>query len=84
MFNSVAFVFYKEAVMSDTLITLAQYNSLAARASAKAASVAEAASAAIGELAGEVKLTGDADIVISNTEPTDDDAYWIYFTDDEE
>lgn len=82
--KSVAVVFWKEAVMSDTLITLAQYNSLAARASAKAASVAEAASAAIGELAGEVKLTGDADIVISNTEPTDDDAYWIYFTDDEE
>ena len=82
--KSVAFVFYKEAVMSDTLITLAQYNSLAARASAKAASVAEAASAAIREVAGLIAITGDVNIVVSQTEPEDDNAYWIYFTDDEE
>ena len=86
--KSVAVVFWKETVMSDTLITLAQYDSLAAGASRdatnKAASVASAASAAIREVAGLIALTGNINIVVSQTEPEDDNAYWIYFTNDEE
>lgn len=86
--KSVAIVFWKEAVMSDTLITKSQYDSLAANASqyarSKAASVASAASAAIREVAGLIALTGNINIVVSQTEPEDDDAYWIYFTNDEE
>ncbi len=59
--------------MSDTLITKSQYDALAA-----------AASGSIRKLAGLIALTGDINIVVSQTEPEDDNAYWIYFTDDEE
>ena len=73
---------------SDTLITKSQFDSLAAGASQdatkKAASVASAASAAIREVAGLIAITGNVNIVVSQTEPEDDNAYWIYFTDDEE
>ena len=86
--KSVAVVFWKEAVMSDTLITKSQYDSLAANASEyarnEAASVAGAASAAIRELAGLIVFTGDVDIVVSQTEPENDNVYWIYFTDDDD
>lgn len=69
--------------MSDTLITKSQYDSLAAGASRdatkKAASVASAASAAIREVAEQIKFTGEVDVVVSQTEPKDDNVYWIYF-----
>ena len=69
--------------MSDTLITKSQYDSLAAGASRdatnKAASAARMASAAIREVAEQIKFTGDVDVVISQTEPEDDNVYWIYF-----
>ena len=86
--KSVAVVFWKEAVMSDTLITKSQYDSLAAGASRdatnKAASVASAASAAIREVAGLIAITGGVNIVVSQTEPEDDNVYWIYFEEVEE
>ena len=59
--------------MSDTLITKSQYDSPAAGASKKVAS------AAIREVAEQIKFTGDVDVVISQTEPEDDNVYWIYF-----
>lgn len=73
---------------SDTLITKSQFDSLVAGASQdatkKAANVARAASAAIREVAEQVKFTGDVDVVVSQTEPEDDNVYWIYFEEVEE
>ena len=42
-------------------------------------SAARMASAAIREVAEQIKFTGDVDVVISQTEPEDDNVYWIYF-----
>ena len=69
--------------MSDTLITKSQYDSLAAGASRdatnKAASAARMASAAIREVAEQIKFIGDVDVVVSQTELEDDNVYCIYF-----
>lgn len=67
------------------LITLSQFNSLAACASSGASDVASATSDVIRELAEQVVMTGDGiSINVSDSVPSDGSSYWLYIEDTEE
>lgn len=71
--------------MSKNLITLSQFNSLAACASSGSAEVASATSDVIRELADQVVMTGDGiSINVSESVPSNSNSYWLQITDTEE
>lgn len=71
--------------MNKNLITLSQFNSLAACASSGSAEVASATSDVIKELAEQIVMTGDGiSINVSNSVPSDSSSYWLQITDTEE
>lgn len=60
------------------LITISQFDSLAASASSQTASVAAAASAAIRELAEAVLPDSNTTVITASTIEPDDEEYWLY------
>ena len=59
------------------LITISQFDSLAANASSQTASVAAAASAAIQELAEAVLPDSNTIVITASTIEPDNDEYWL-------